>query len=318
MPLVSRVMSRPEASVSGSRTLRVRLATGASRYDRRTGAVARVSANVALVPDGGVDTDEEPLPAIAGSGLLEALDARIGDVVEVEAGAARRRLELVGALDAFATATGGDRFLVADLPTLLAHRYRVTQETVRPDAWVLTVDGATPRAVVAGIRRPPLAAADATSRELTESSLRNDPLAVATSGALWLGFFAAALFAVATFAVAGAAQTRAHAADGAVLHGLGLSRRGARVMVVLEDATLAVAGAAVGAALGIALAVLVLPAVAFTETGAASVPRPDVTVPVLTVALLAGGVVAAIVAAAVLRSRGAAAATPALLREPVR
>ena len=112
----------------------------------------------------------------------------------------------------------------------------------------------------------------ADAREQLEGALTNDPLAVATAGALWLGFFAAALFATAAFAVAGAARSRKHLADASLLAGLGLDRKGTRTLLVLEDAILAVLAAAIGVGVGAALALLVLPAVAFTETGQAAVP----------------------------------------------
>ena len=103
-----------------------------------------------------------------------------------------------------------------------------------------------------------------------------------------------------------------------MLTGLGLSRRSRRAVVVLEDATLAVTGAAVGAGLGVALALLVLPAVAFTETGRAAVPPPEVALPWPTLALLAAAVTGAIVAAAALRTLRERRPAAALLREPAR
>jgi ABC-type antimicrobial peptide transport system permease subunit len=78
---------------------------------------------------------------------------------------------------------------------------------------------------------------------------------------------------------------------------------------VLEDATLAVLAAAIGVGIGVALAVLVLPAVAFTETGRAAVPRPSVEIPWATVAILAAGAIAAILIEAAVRARGAGRAS---------
>jgi ABC-type antimicrobial peptide transport system permease subunit len=117
------------------------------------------------------------------------------------------------------------------------------------------------------------------------------------------------VFAVAAFAVAGAARRRRHVADASLLAGLGLDRRGARNMIVLEDAVLAVLAAVIGVGIGIVLAELVLPMVAFTETGRAAVPRPTVSIPWATVALLAAGAIGAIVLEATVRARGAGRAS---------
>ncbi|MCP9487697.1 MAG: hypothetical protein MSC30_17765, partial [Gaiellaceae bacterium MAG52_C11] len=244
------------------RDLTLRLDTGASN-DAGTGAT------VVLRPS---PPATRPVPAIAGTGLLQELDARVGDVIELDGSSAARRVELVGSLSNFATATEGNRFLVADVPTLFEQRYEAAQQAVAPDFWTLDTGGAPVGAVVAALSRPPLEVEDAVARAQLERRLSNDPLAVATSGALWLGFFAAALVAVAAFAVAGAARRRAHVADASLLGGLGLEPRGAGLMIVLEDAALAVLAAAIGVGIGVALSVLVLPAVAFTETGKAAVP----------------------------------------------
>ncbi|MCP9488091.1 MAG: hypothetical protein MSC30_19805, partial [Gaiellaceae bacterium MAG52_C11] len=79
--------------------------------------------------------------------------------------------------------------------------------------------------------------------------------------------------------------------------------------IVLEDAVLAVLAAAIGIGIGVALAVLVLPAIAFTETGEAAVPRPSVAIPWVTMTVLAAATVGAIVLVAAERARGAARAS---------
>jgi hypothetical protein len=295
LPLTS-IVAAAAVSVAPGPGLTLELDTGAADNDR-------TATTVVLRPGA---PPSRLLPAIAGTGLLDSLRARVGDVVEVGGG---RRVELIGSLTNFAAATEGDSFLVADLPTLFAQQYERAHEVVRPDFWTLELGSAPVAATVAALGRPPLEVEDATARDPLERSLANDPLAVATSGALWLGSLAAALFAVAAFAVAGAARRRKHVADASLLGGLGLERRGARAMIVLEDATLAVLAAAIGVGIGVALAVLVLPAVAFTETGRAAVPRPSVEIPWATVAILAAGAIAAILIEAAVRARGAGRAS---------
>ncbi|HET9507898.1 MAG TPA: FtsX-like permease family protein [Gaiellaceae bacterium] len=296
------------ARVSSAEGLTVTLETGASEQERGGGTVVLRPERRAV----------GPVPAIAGTGLLEALGAKVGNVVELDAGSGTRSVELIGSLANFATVAEGGRFLVVDLPTLLAERY-ASQEVVRPDFWTLDLEPSQAAAALASLSRPPLAVGGATSREQLEVTLANDPLAVATSGALWLGFFAAALFAVAAFAVAGAARSRKHLADASLLGGLGLDRRGTRALLVLEDAILAVLAAAIGVGIGAALALLVLPAVAFTETGRAAVPPPVVDIPWATVGVLAASVLGVILLAALARAHVASRASIAAeLRAPAR
>ncbi len=295
LPLTS-IVASANATLAPGRGLTLGLDTGAADNDR-------TATTVVLRPGA---PPSRLLPAIAGTGLLDSLQARVGDVVEVGGG---RRVELIGSLTNFAAATEGDSFLVTDLPTLFAQRYERLHEVARPDFWALETGSAPVAATVAALGRPPLEVEQVIARAPLERSLANDPLAVATSGALWLGSLAAALFAVAAFAVAGAARRRKHVADASLLGGLGLERRGARAMIVLEDGVLALLAAAIGVGIGVALAVLVLPAVAFTETGEAAVPQPSVAIPWATVAILAGGAIAAILIEAALRARGAGRAS---------
>ena len=295
------------ARVTSGSSLTVRLVTGASELDRTGGRVA-------LQPE---PPEPRPLPVIAGTGLLDALGAQVGNVIEVDAAAGAQQIEIVGALANFATVVEGDTFLVADLPTLFADRYVESQEAARPDVWIVELEDGRPTAALAALARPPLAVERASSREQVEQALTNDPLAVATAGALWLGFFAAAVFAAAAFAVAGAARSRRHLADASLLAGLGLDRNGTRAVLVLEDTVLAVLAAAIGVGVGAALALLVLPAVAFTETGSAAVPPPTVELPWGTVGALAGAVTGLILLAALARADAASRASIAAeLRAP--
>lgn len=292
---LSSTVAAANAGIAPGPGLTLRLETGAADNDR-------TSSTVVLSPGA---REARLLPAIAGTGLLEALRARVGDVVEVGASGSARRIEIVGSLANFAAASEGDSFLVVDLPSLFAQRYAALHETARPDFWTLELGSAPVAATLAELGRPPIEAEGATAQAQLARSLASEPLAVATSGALWLGSFAAALFAVGAFAVAGAARRHKHAANASLLGGLGLARRGVHAIIVLEDATLAVLAAAIGVGIGVALAELVLPAVAFTETGRSAVPPPSVTIPWTTVAVIAAGVIGAIVLAAAARARGA-------------
>jgi hypothetical protein len=299
-----------QARVRSDPGLTLTLETGSSEQERGGGIVV-------LRP--GSRATPGPLPAIAGTGLLDELGAKVGNVVELDAGGSTQRVRLVGSLANFATVAEGGRFLVVDLPTLLAQRYAAAGRVVRPDFWTIELGATSAATALAALARPPLGVSGATARTQLEATLANDPLAVATSGALWLGFFAAALFAVAAFAVAGAARSRKHLADASLLGGLGLDRRGTRTLLVLEDAVLALLAAAIGIGIGAALALLVLPAVAFTETGRASVPPPVVEIPWATVTVLTAAVIGAILLTALARAHGAGRASIAAeLRAPAR
>jgi hypothetical protein len=269
----------------------------------RTGATAGDAgrATTVLRPGGG-PTAATPLPAVAGSGLLEALGARVGDVVELESGG---RVAIAAALDSFPTVTEGDRFLAVGLPALAARAYAERQETVRPDAWLLAVSPGSAGRVAAELAGPPISSAEVQPLPAVERELRNDPVAVATTGALWLGVAAAAMFAPAAFALAAAARARRESFELAAIQALGLHARRVRRLLWLESAVVALLGAVLGVGLGVALAELVLPAVAFTETGEPSVPAPVVLIPWTTVGILALALGLAIVAAVAVAGRRA-------------
>jgi hypothetical protein len=275
-------------------TLTVRLRTGAT-----AGGAGR--ATTVLRPGGGAPA-QPPLPAVAGSGLLDALGARVGDVVELESGG---RVAIAARLDNFPTVTEGDRFLAVGLPAFAERRYAEQQELMRPDAWLLAVAPGRTESVAAALAGPPLSSAEVQALPAAEANLRNDPVAVATIGALWLGVAAAALFAPAAFALAAAARARRESYELAAVQALGLSTRRVRTLLWLESMVVAGLGAVLGVALGLVLAQLVLPAVSFTETGEPSVPAPVVLIPWATIAALALTLAAAIVVAVAVAGRRA-------------
>jgi len=198
----------------------------------------------------------------------------------------------------------GGHFLAVDLATLAAWEYAHRLGMVAEDGWLLDTD-ADGGAVAAQLAEPPFESEAVVAERRLEADLVNDPLAVATGGALWLGFGAAALVAAVGFVLAAAARARSSALDLAVLRTLGLGRRGVRRTLLLESAVVLAVGLVLGLAVGVGLARLVLPTVAFTDTGDPPVPAADVRTPWTTVAGLCLALAAGLGAAAFLVARRA-------------
>jgi hypothetical protein len=271
--------------------------------DTGTTLLERPPMTVSLVP--GRPTKRAPLPVVAGTGLLASIGGRVGDVVELDLAGAARPVRMVGAADGFPTVTEarGDSFLVADAATLSDAVYRAGGGVLEPEAWLLEAEAGREGAVARALKRPPLASSEVVGRASLTRSLTADPLALATRGALWLGFAAAALFAPAAFALAAAARRREHAFELAALQAVGVARRTLVLLQLVEGAVVVALATALGVAVGVLLSYLVLPSVAFTETGAPAVPPPVVRVPWTTVAALALGVAVILLATVALDAR---------------
>jgi ABC-type antimicrobial peptide transport system permease subunit len=121
-----------------------------------------------------------------------------------------------------------------------------------------------------------------------EDRLTRDPVALGISGALSLGFVAAAVFAVVGFAVSAAVSTAERTTEFAVLRSLGLSGRQLSGWLALEGGLTAAFALLAGVLLGALVAWLVLPFVSLAGEGDRPFPEVVVDVPWQTVALLAG------------------------------
>ena len=144
--------------------------------------------------------------------------------------------------------------------------------------------------------------------------LTRDPVALGISGALSLGFVAAAVFAVVGFAVSAAVSTSERTTEFAVLRSLGLSSRQLSAWLALEGGITVLLALVGGVLLGGLVAWLVLPFVSLAGEGGRPFPEVVVELPWEAVALLAGGmlVVLALVVGAQLLLLKRLALAPAL------
>jgi ABC-type antimicrobial peptide transport system permease subunit len=151
-------------------------------------------------------------------------------------------------------------------------------------------------------------------RRARARALETDPVALGISGALTLGFVAAAVFAVVGFAVSAAVVTRERATEFAVLRSLGVSTRQVSGSLALESAITVVLSLAGGILLGVLLAWFVLPYVSLTGAGERAFPSAIVEMPWLTAVWLVLGLLAAllVVVVAQVRLLGRVRLAPAL------
>ena len=137
------------------------------------------------------------------------------------------------------------------------------------------------------------------SAELLAVQMQQDPLRVATQGALWLVIIGATALAVVGFAVHSTGSLRSRATEFAQLRAVGLSRRRLVGVIGIESLLLCLLGTVFGIALGLVLAYLVGPLVGVSGDGSPAVPSVAVQIPVGQIALLAA-VLAVVLAGVVL------------------
>ena len=148
--------------------------------------------------------------------------------------------------------------------------------------------------VAARLAAPPFSSDAVLDRAARARALSTDPVALGISGALYIGFAAAAIFAVIGFAVSSAISAAERKTEFAVLRSVGLSRRQLSGALALEGGLTVCLALAVGTALGVLLAWFVLPYVSLSGEGTR--PFPDVIVhfPWRTAALLEGALLLAL------------------------
>jgi hypothetical protein len=194
----------------------------------------------------------------------------------------------------FPTLGAGDGGVVVDLRTYLAAAYLGTGTVRLPDEWLIDASPGRERDVADLLRTPPFSSSDVVDRAGVEDRLTRDPVALGISGALSLGFVAAAVFAVVGFAVSAAVSTAERTTEFAVLRSLGLSERQLSGWLALEGGLTAAFALLGGLTLGALVAWLVLPFVSLAGEGGRPFPEVVVDVPWQTVAFLAGGLAAAL------------------------
>jgi predicted lysophospholipase L1 biosynthesis ABC-type transport system permease subunit len=165
-----------------------------------------------------------------------------------------------------------------DLPTYQTIRYAPGNPIIEVDETWLSASGEAGR-VAEILRSPPFEAIDLMSRSERFLALSTDPVALATIGALTLGFLAAAVFAAVGFAVSATVSARERITEFALLRALGLSPRLLGTWMTLEQGLLVVSSLGFGTLVGWLLTTAILPLITVTQTGTRPVPEVAIVYP---------------------------------------
>ncbi|MEU8939183.1 ABC transporter permease [Streptomyces goshikiensis] len=291
-------LSAPARSGSGASPNGILLPDDQDRQDASGGAppLLRLGYNggagseVAVTTGGAGAAD---VPGIATHAYLDAVDAKVGDVVPVTLAGTSVPVRITAAVGSLPTA--GDTAVAVDAATagrLLAARGGL--ELPPPDEWWLPAASAHDRA-------PAEAAAELRAgartqrvelREEVAAGLLDDPLSAGPQAALAALALACAVLAAIGFAASAAAAARERGREFAILLALGAPRRDLARTAAAESGVLVGLGAGVGLALGAAIVHLVVPLVVLTPAARRPVPEVLVDLPagetlLLTVAIAA-------------------------------
>jgi hypothetical protein len=254
----------------------------------------------------------EQVPVVASQDLADAVGAEVGDRLSAIVGDTVLVLEVAGVVPSVPSAPGQVAVL-ADGDAL--SRALIDAGRLDPvvDAWWV----GHPTASTAQALRA-LELGDVTVRDDVAEQLARGPLRVAVPTILLtLVALAVALLLAAVALVLGAERQR-RSAEVVRLRALGLSRRDSRRLLVVEHLTFFVPVGLVGVLVGAAAAVLLGPHLVRSDLGAAPVPPPLVTWPLLLESLLVGGLLLGTVAVTVaLTDRDVRRSEPARLRTRV-
>ncbi|MGW3055166.1 FtsX-like permease family protein [Streptomyces goshikiensis] len=301
-------LSAPARSGSGASPNGILLPDDQDRQDASGGAppLLRLGYNggagseVAVTTGGAGAAD---VPGIATHAYLDAVDAKVGDVVPVTLAGTSVPVRITAAVGSLPTA--GDTAVAVDAATagrLLAARGGL--ELPPPDEWWLPAASAHDRA-------PAEAAAELRAgartqrvelREEVAAGLLDDPLSAGPQAALAALALACAVLAAIGFAASAAAAARERGREFAILLALGAPRRDLARTAAAESGVLVGLGAGVGLALGAAIVHLVVPLVVLTPAARRPVPEVLVDLPAGETLLLTAAIAAVPLLSAVLGS----------------
>ena len=233
----------------------------------------------------------QSVPAIPTDSFLAATGTSPGGRVSL--GPQGPVLALAGSAKGFPTLAASEGGVVVDLPTYATAAWMADGTILEPTEWWLDVDGPS-APVTTRLVAPPFSSEAVVDRAARARALSTDPVALGISGALYIGFAAAAIFAVIGFAVSSAISAAERKTEFAVLRSVGLSRGQLSGALALEGGLTVCLALAAGTALGLLLASFVLPYVSLSGEGGR--PFPDVIVhfPWRTAALLEGALLLAL------------------------
>jgi hypothetical protein len=239
----------------------------------------------------GRDAPVTAIPAIATDSFLADTGTAVGARIPLAPGGPF--LVVAGTTRGFPTLPNSAGGILVDLPTYATAQWMADGTIVEPSEWWLDVDG--PAAPVATrLEGPPFSSVAVLDRAARARELSTDPVALGISGALYVGFAAAAIFAVIGFAVSSAISAAERRTEFAVLRSVGLSKRQLSGALALEGGLTVVLALAAGTALGVLLAWFVLPYVSLNGEGGRPFPEVVVHFPWTTAALLGAALLVAL------------------------
>ncbi len=218
-----------------------------------------------------------PIPAQVSANFLAANNLAVGDTALF---LLRNRLvpiEIRGTVERFPSLGIDDEpFMVVQGPRLMRLLNATYARPVTPnELWLdMPNDEATLNTVQAQSGIGTLLVQAAVLR-----SFSRDPLAVGVAGVFFLGFVASIGLTALGFAIATYLAGRRRTVEFAVLQALGLDRRAVLSIIAIEQAVLVVLALLAGTVLGVALGRLVLPFMAVSDQGRATVPPYEILVP---------------------------------------
>ena len=236
----------------------------------------------------------ETIPVAVSSDLIDALGVPIGGAIRMTPLRLPIDSTIVGTFGAFPTTDPRLRStVVLDLPTYQATRYALGEPLPEPEEHWISTSGAS-KAVAEALRTEPFNSGVVSSQAELTDSLTADPVALATIGALTVGFVAAAVFSIVGFAVTATVSARERIVEFALIRALGMSRRQLGGWLGLEQGALVLVSLALGTLVGVILTAVLLPLVILTQSGATPLPGTIVVYPWDTILALELAVVIAL------------------------
>lgn len=218
----------------------------------------------------GTGTAEQPIPVIVSSRWPPPGTPAVGEAFTIGLGGTAVHLVVDEVRDDFLGVDPSDSFAVVSLSSL---RAAVPGQALLPTAMYVQAPASAEPALAAAIDEQH-AVADLQSRADVFGRVHDAPLIIGAAQGFQVGMGLAALLSALAAVVAVALDSRARARDLGLLRTLGLSRRQAHRLVVVEQAPTLVVGLVGGAALGLLLAWLVRPGLSLETFTGSDVPVP--------------------------------------------
>lgn len=231
-----------------------------------------------LRPEG--TTLPETYPVIVSSTFPETNLVDVGESVRLPSlRIDNDTVTIAGTVDDFPTSDPRfGEFVIVDLPTYQMMGFITGWPLPRPEEYWLSTNGDDPT-TINQLLAPPLSSLTVTSQEEVADTLLADPVALATIGALAVGFVAAVVFATVGFAVSATVSARERLVEFALFRALGLSRRQLAIWLTLEQGVLVIVSLILGTVVGWFITRAILPLVTLTQSGDPAVPPVMVMVP---------------------------------------